>query len=509
MSSTTAIDSGDILGRLRVIAEEEFEFCRTHPAYFIRTYCQIEDKDADGLMIPFDMWPSQERALYSIAEHRLNIILKARQIGFTWLCLAYILHDLIFNIGHTGIAISKTEKDAFELVRRFSVLLNDAGRRMLEYCGIRVIKLNMREVVVVHGGISSRFMCFPASPEAGRSFTANIIFFDEFAFAQFGEAMYTATLPMINRPFGGKVIILSTMKRGTKYEEIWNDPENGFNRIFLGCFADPRRTRAWYEDTQRAMGKKILQEYPRTAEEALANMEGLFFEEFDPSVHIVKPFDIPEHWRITSAMDYGLDMLAHYKVAEDEQGNAYVFHELYKSGLTVPEAARDILLADEREGAAWTVPVERYAPPDLWAVNAETGRSQADRYYECGVDLIKVSNDRVSGWNAVKELLRGESGRPRLYIFSTCPNLIRTLGMICIDEKNPNDCKKDPHELTHAPDALRYWAIFYRKKADKPREKAERRRQWSEDLWEDYQSASEEVRALIIRRHGKPSNYEI
>lgn len=495
--------------RLRDVVQEEFEYCRNHPAYFIRTYCQIEDKDADGLMIPFEMWPAQEKALYSIAAHRLNIILKARQIGFTWLCLAYILHDLVFNIGHTGIAFSKTEIDAFELGRRFSVLLNESGRRMLEHLGIYVVKLNKREVSVIGGGIASRFLCFPASPEAGRSYTGNIILYDEFAFNPSAAEMWVGALPTVNRPNGGKIIVLSTMKRGTKYEDIWNDDENGFNRIFLGCFADPRRTWAWYEDTQRAMGKKILQEYPRNVGEALANLEGIFFEEFDPSVHVVRPFEIPAHWRITSSMDYGHDMLAHYKVAEDEEGNAYVFHEIYKPKLVVSEAALEILHADERDGVPWTIPVERYAPPDLWAVEAGSGESQAQRYYNDGVDLIKVSNNRESGWNAVKELLRGRDGKPRLYVFSTCPNLIRTLGMICIDEKNPNDCKKDPHELTHAPDALRYWAIYYRQKAEKQERKTEKRREWSEDLWEDYVSASDDVKALILKRHGRPSNYEI
>lgn len=496
------------LEQMRFIAREEYEYCRAHPAYFIRTYCQIEDKDADGLMIPFEMWRSQERALYSIAGNRLNIILKARQIGFTWLCLAYILHDLVFNIGHTGIAFSKTEKDAFELVRRCSVLLTEEGRRMLELCDIYVVKLNKSEVSVICGGIASRFMCFPASPEAGRSFTANITFFDEFAFAQYGEAMWTAALPMINRPNGGKVIILSTMKRGTKYEEIWNDGENGFNRIFLGCFADPRRTRKWYADTERAMGKKILQEYPRTAEEALANMEGLFFDEFDIDVHRVKPFEIPDHWRVYSAMDYGLDMLAHYKIAVSDEGDVYVFHEIYRPGLVVAEAAGKILGADERDGKVWTYPETRCAPPDLFAVSPETGRSQAQLFDEAGVRLVKVSNDRTTGWNAVKSLLRGEDGRPRLYIFSTCPNLIRTLGMICIDEKNPNDCKKEPHELTHAPDALRYFAIWHYESAEKPKEE-KKRRAWSEDIWEDYCSASEDIRALILRRYGYPSNYDI
>lgn len=501
--------NSSLSARLHGIAEEEYAYCRSHPAYFIRTYLQIEDKDTEGLMIPFAMWPAQERALASILANRLNIILKARQIGFTWLCLAMIMHDLVFNIGHTGIAFSKTEEDAFELGRRFSVLLNDAGRRMLEHVGIYVVQLNKSEVSILKDGIASRFLCFPASPSAGRSFTGNIVLYDEFAFNQKAEEMWVGALPTVNRPTGGKIIILSTMKRGTKYEEIWNDEGNGFNRIFLGCFADPRRTQAWYDTTKRAMGKKIMQEYPRTAAEALANLEGLFFEEFDPAIHVIKPFEIPRYWRVTSAMDYGLDMLAHYKVAEDERGNAYVFHEIYQSGLTVAEAAAKILEADEREDGSWTVPIERYAPPDLWAVSAETGRSQADAYYVNGVDLIKVSNDRETGWIAVKELLRGTGEGPRIFIFSTCPNLIRALGMICINEKNPNDCKKEPHELTHAPDALRYWAVYYHEKAEKPREDRSRRRWWSEDLYEDYCNASEEIQALIIRQNGLPSNYDI
>ena len=49
----------------------------------------------------------------------------------------------------------------------------------------------------------------------------------------------------------------------------------------------------------------------------------------------------------------------------------------------------------------------------------------------------------------------------KIKIFRTCTNLIRTLPQLLIDEKNPNDCAKEPHELTHAPDALRYFAIYW------------------------------------------------
>lgn len=499
-----AVSVSASLDSINLWASEEFEYCRRNPAYFIRNYLQIEDKDADGLMIPFELWQAQEYSLYSIIDHKYNIILKARQIGFTWLVLAYIMHDLVFNIGHSAMAISKTEEDGFELVRRFGVLATGACLAMLERMNIKIVCLNKSEVKVVRGAIASRFMCFPASSDAARSFTGNILFFDEFAFAKNAAALWTGAQATINRPNGGKVIILSTMLRGTKYEEIWNDKENGFNRIFLGCFADPRRTLEWYRETERVQGKKILQEYPRTAEEALANLEGIFFEEFDRDVHVCRPFEIPTHWRVYSSMDFGQDMLAHYKYAIDEDGVVYVFHEIYRSNLIVSEAAALINAADRVEDEPWCIPSERLAPPDLFNVTAAQGESQAQVFYTNGISLIKASNNRETGWLAVRALLR----EGKLKIFSTCPNLIRTLSQICIDEKHAGDCKKEPHELTHAPDALRYFAIWYIKPSQK-REKEIKKTEWSEDIYEDYISASPEWRKYIIEHHGVPKNYSI
>ena len=77
--------------------------------------------------------------------------------------------------------------------------------------------------------------------------------------------------------------------------------------------------------------------------------------------------------------------------------------------------------------------------------------------------LTKAKNDRVQGWYDLKEWLHprpDEYGNisPKLKIFSNCKNLIRTLPMLEIDKKNPNDVAGEPHEYTHAADALRYWA---------------------------------------------------
>ena len=77
-----------------------------------------------------------------------------------------------------------------------------------------------------------------------------------------------------------------------------------------------------------------------------------------------------------------------------------------------------------------------------------------------GVPIIRANNNRVQGWLQVKEyLMTGEDGKPSLTIFNTCRGLIGDLEAIQADETNPNDCAKQPHDVTHSPDMLRYFCI--------------------------------------------------
>ena len=80
--------------------------------------------------------------------------------------------------------------------------------------------------------------------------------------------------------------------------------------------------------------------------------------------------------------------------------------------------------------------------------------------------LTKTSNDRVNGWLAVKEWLKvreGDDGvkRPRIRFFPNCRNLIRCLPLLQYDEHRANDVANSPHELTHAPDALRGFCVYW------------------------------------------------
>lgn len=200
--------------------------------------------------------------------------------------------------------------------------------------------------------------------------------------------------------------------------------------------------------------------------------DGQFFTEFDRKIHVCTPFKIPKDWRIYRTRDYGLDMCATYWIAMDYQMNVYVYKELYESDLIISDAARKInAMTDEK------IQID-YAPPDLWNRNKDTGKSTADIFAENGQYLTKADNNRVTGWLAVHEWLKtykDEQGQlnSKLKIFSNCINLIRTLPAVQHDEKNPNDVAVEPHELTHAPDALRYFCTMWQSPLVARKEKPE------------------------------------
>ena len=233
--------------------------------------------------------------------------------------------------------------------------------------------------------------------------------------------------------------------------------------------------------------------------------EGQYFDEFDPEKHICKPFEIPKEWRRYRAIDYGLDRLAGVFVAVNSEGQAFVYREVGKSNLPISSAAQTIIAATERDENG--VPREEFyvtlAPPDLWNRSQETGRSKALIFSEAGLDLTKSNNDREAGWLAIKELLQlNENGEPRLKIFSTCTELIKCLPALIRDKIRPTDCATEPHEITHMPDALRYFAIFWWRPGSAI--ETARKTVWTKDMYEDYARASESERAYLIKRYGRP-----
>lgn len=487
------------------IREKEIEYCRGNIEYFIDTYGHIEDKDAPDLIQPFKLWKEQREALRSIMAHRWNVILKARQLGFSWLVLHIAAHTLI-SPGKTIIGLSRTEEEAKELVRRLKVIytympeiIADKDYLPENWKGIYFEGTALTVKLIFPNGQESKFQAFPSSPGVGRSFTANLILFDEWAFQQFAREIWQAGFPTINRPNGGKVIGLSTIERGSLFEEIFTDPDNGFNKIFIPWNADPRRDEKWYEGTKRALGDLIYAEYPASIEEALMVPGGSFFPEVKMDTHVTKD-EIEGPLRRYCAIDYGLDALAAVWIGINTKNEEQAYRYLKEPNLTISQAAEILLSRSAYEH------VDAFlAPDDLWNRRQETGKSAAAIFAENGIHLVKVNRDMFNGCMAMKEHLRvRENGKPQLtFLYGTCDGLIKDLQKIQKDKNKPTIYAKTPHELTHGCDALRYFSTWWTSPAREDK-RSENSRRWTPDMLEDWQNADSEMREMMRERYGEP-----
>lgn len=182
--------------------------------------------------------------------------------------------------------------------------------------------------------------------------------------------------------------------------------------------------------------------------------EGQYFTEFDRRRHEIAPFSIPEYWHRFAALDYGLDMTACLWLAyPPDRSRLVVYREFYQSDLVLSQAAKKIRELTGEENLRYVV-----ASPDLAGRRQDGGKSGFDILRLGGVKgLCSADNARISGWRRVREFLRAEGQEGAfLGMFPQCQNLIRTLPRLTFDPQKTEDVSLTPHELTHAPDALRY-----------------------------------------------------
>lgn len=462
-------------------------------AFFVEEFVMIEDKDAPEPMVHFNLWPKQREALKAFEENKLTISLKARQLGLSWLALAYATHGLIFRPGYSVVALSKREEEAKELVRRVRLILEYMPPFIIRHAKDKTIPPDYNgptwdatttyiQIFHPNSKVPSMFTSFTSSPDSARSFTASLVILDEWAFQMYAQEIWAAAYPVINRPTGGKVIGISTAKIGSFFEEVWKKAikgKNNFYPIFLPWYSDPRRTYEWYENTKSELPNSYLQEYPATPEDAFSAGEQTAFPEFDAEVHTIDPFEIPEHWRRWMSCDNGYDHpFAWYWYAVDEDGDIYVYREfsrekddpklLYSDqAAKVVEYSTQITLKDgdlsfEVEPLDFCV-----AGLDAWNTHHrdDKGKTLIDYYREGGMQIgfKRAITDRKLRKAVVHEYLKirgeGENRRSKLHIFKTCKLLIETLPKLPKDNTDPEkvaDCAID-----NQYDSLSYGLVVY------------------------------------------------
>jgi phage terminase large subunit len=93
-----------------------------------------------------------------------------------------------------------------------------------------------------------------------------------------------------------------------------------------------------------------------------------------------------------------------------------------------------------------------------WNRTGYTGPTIGETIVRAGHKVRPADKNRIAGKIQIHERLKiAASGRPKMVIFNTCPNLIRELQSLPSDKSKPEDV--DTKAQDHAYDALRYMVM--------------------------------------------------
>ena len=181
--------------------------------------------------------------------------------------------------------------------------------------------------------------------------------------------------------------------------------------------------------------------------------EGAAFTEFDTEIHVIPPFEIPIGWERVKGIDYGYasESSCVWGCVDPTDGTLIIYRELYRKGLTGEDLAVMITNMELEDPFS----VQGVLDTAAWNRTGTTGPTVGETLQRAGHKLRRADKNRIQGKIQIHEYLRVQpSGRPKIQIFSSCPNLIRELQSIPLDKSNPEDV--DTHAPDHAYDALRY-----------------------------------------------------
>ena len=247
----------------------------------------------------FPLRPEQIQVARSYIENEKTISLKARQIGFTTVTMAYVLWRSLFFDEWTTIVLSKKERDAQSNLRMAIFAYQNLDDKIKSRLPKRTDNSSMTMTFENGSWIESH----PSMGDPARGRTVRTMVLDEWAFMPNPEEAWAAVEPVTD--VGGQIIVVSTANGwGNLFHETWRKAktgDNGFNPIFFPWWAVPDRlteadiddplSAPWFISKCRQLPEwQRAQEYPSSEDEAFIKSGNMFF---DLGVLEGQPLDTP------------------------------------------------------------------------------------------------------------------------------------------------------------------------------------------------------------------------
>ena len=223
---------------------KEYAKCMNDPGYFAKQYCKIISLD-EGL-VPFELYPYQEKMFNHFNSNRFNIVLACRQSGKSISSVVYLLWFALFNPEKTIAVLANKGATAREMLSRVTMTLENLPFFLQPGCKA----LNKGSIEFSN---NSRIVAAATSGSSIRGMSVNLLYLDEFAFVERAAEFYTSTYPVVSSGKDTKIIITSTANGiGNTFQKIWEGAVQGTNEFTpfrVDWWDVPGRDEAWKEQT--------------------------------------------------------------------------------------------------------------------------------------------------------------------------------------------------------------------------------------------------------------------
>lgn len=414
------------------------------PLAFVESL-KIEDKDTGGL-VGFRLWPAQKRMLRGMVANDRLILLKARQLGASWLALAYMLYLATFEPGQLFLVARQSLEESGEAIHRLRVLNDSMPERWRQPATTD----NVFSLGLANG---SRIRALSSSKAIGRGLSARYVIADELAFWTDPETQLAALEPGAHR-----LHVISTGNGPYDFfHSLWLKSLSGEGRWrseFYSWSAHPARKGSWYKDnvTDAPSPSLAKREYASKPEDAFLSPAGIFFERFDSTRNVADVAIVPA-WQTFRCVDFGFRSPACAWAQQAPSGQLFIVAELVPHNKTTTEFANLIVRTDTDLGVK---PRLTYVDPAGRAANVQTAESEVDLFRRSGLSPVSKGSSIRDGCVRLMDLL-ADPAIP-LVISKACPWIIAGFSTIRPDKHSP-EVYDESSDYTHILDALRYLVV--------------------------------------------------
>ena len=223
---------------------KEYKRCMEDPVHFCETYVKVISLDRG--LVPFELYPYQQKMFGHFNENRFNIVLACRQSGKSISVCGYLLWFALFNPEKTIAVLANKGATAREMLARITLMLENIPFFLQP--GTKALNKGSLEF-----GNNSRIIASATSGSSIRGLSVNLLYLDEFAFVERAAEFYTSTYPVVSSGKDTKVIITSTANGiGNMYHTLWEGAVQGTNQFkpFRVDWWDvPGRDEKWKDET--------------------------------------------------------------------------------------------------------------------------------------------------------------------------------------------------------------------------------------------------------------------